>query len=111
MVYPNFRKIFQEVFFPCNFARENFQKFRLSGSHFGNSTVSRISETFPGNFCTVLHTSELQGCFLPAGAKTYNEPYIKISLSTCPQILYVEKCIHSQLFKEAGKECDDVGLP
>ena len=38
---------FPKVFFPFNFAPGVF---RLSGSHFGNST---FLETFPGNFCTI----------------------------------------------------------
>lgn len=39
----------------------------------------------------------LQGCLLPAGVKTYKVPYIKTHFSTCPQILYIEKCIYSRL--------------
>ena len=38
---------FPKVFFPFNIAPGVF---RLSGSHFGNST---FLETFPGNFCTI----------------------------------------------------------
>ena len=49
-VYPNFRKCFPGSFLSIQLCSQNFQNFRLNGSHFGNSTLSRISGIFSGKF-------------------------------------------------------------
>ena len=40
-VFPNFRKIFPGSFLSIQLSSRDFWNFRLNGSHFGNSTVSR----------------------------------------------------------------------
>ena len=57
-VYPNFRKCFPGSFLSIQLCSQNFQNFRLNGSHFGNSTVSRISGNFSGNFGTIAAVSK-----------------------------------------------------
>ena len=47
---PKFGKLFPGSFLSIQLCSPNFLNFRLSCSHFGNSTVSGI---FLGNFCTI----------------------------------------------------------
>ena len=57
---PKFSKMpFPGSFLSIQLCSQNFQNFRLNGSHaFRKSTVSRISENFSGNFCTIAAVSK-----------------------------------------------------